>query len=254
MSQYYATKSIAVNLRGERFADESAGNTDSSLNQHLARQPGGLGFLIIDSEIYEDPQSTLGDGVVTKAIIQRTLKAGAPVAEAGSIEDLCNKMAAFGLPKQRLLKEIEHFNSLVDTDRAEELSPARKGNRHSISTPPFFGVGVKAAITFTMGGLLVDESGRVLSRAGSSSPLAAMPPDRAYVQLGEGPVNIGTDYGQAGIPGLFAAGSDVGNVCNFEYMGGLAIALTTGLTAGKSSATFARASRNGGPPGGSAPI
>jgi len=60
---------------------------------------------------------------------------------------------------------------------------------------------VEPAITFTHGGLRVDDHARVLNRHGRP------------------------------IPGLLAAGADAGNIFNCGYAGGLALALTFALRA-----------------------
>jgi len=73
--------------------------------------------------------------------------------------------------------------------------------------PPFAAVHVQAAVTHTIGGLRVDTRARVLD--------------------GEG----------APIPGLYAAGADVGGISTGGYAGGLASALVLGLTAGESAAS-----------------
>src|SRR5690606_7978542 len=65
-----------------------------------------------------------------------------------------------------------------------------------IDTPPFYGYPVTCGITFTFGGLKVDEQARVVSTSGSP------------------------------IPGLFAAGEIVGGLFSGNYPGG------SGLTAG----------------------
>lgn len=87
-----------------------------------------------------------------------------------------------------------------------------------MAQPPFTAALVRAAITFTCGGLAVDLDMRVLRRAASISllPLVKAPADE---------LQVGT------VPGLFAAGCDVGGVSGRSYMGGLAQALVTGLVA-----------------------
>ena len=72
--------------------------------------------------------------------------------------------------------------------------------------PPFAAVHVQAAVTHTIGGLRVDTLARVLDGAG------------------------------APIPGLYAAGADVGGISTGGYAGGLASALVLGLTAAESAA------------------
>jgi succinate dehydrogenase/fumarate reductase flavoprotein subunit len=137
-----------------------------------------------------------------------------------------------------LLRELTEFNHLIETGRADELKPSRRGNRKALRRAPFHAVGVKASITFTMGGLQIDERARVVRRTGSSSPLAAVPPTRALNESDAQTIAIGVEYRQSAIEGLYAAGCDVGNISHFEYAGGLAPALATGRVAGGNAAGF----------------
>jgi succinate dehydrogenase/fumarate reductase flavoprotein subunit len=76
--------------------------------------------------------------------------------------------------------------------------------------PPFAAVHVQAAVTHTIGGLRVDTRARVLDGAG------------------------------APIPGLYAAGADVGGISTGGYASGLASALVLGLTAAETAASAGR--------------
>ena len=239
VSQHYGQQSVAVNLRGTRFADESIGGSEDTLNQSLAHQPQGRGFYIIDQDLM-DSNDMHASKVVTRVIVERARAAGASVIVGDSIADLCRKLAPFGVPESRLVRELGEFNHLIETGRADELSPPRRGNRRALRRAPFHAVGVKASITFTMGGLQIDERARVVRRTASSSPLAAIPPARALNESDAPTLTIGTEYRQSAIAGLYAAGCDVGNISHFEYAGGLAPALATGRIAGRNAAGFLR--------------
>ena len=77
--------------------------------------------------------------------------------------------------------------------------------------PPFVAVRVQAAVTHTIGGLRVDARARVLD--GDADP----------------------------IPGLLAAGADVGGISAGGYASGLAGALVLGLVAAETAAGLQRA-------------
>ena len=239
VSQHYGQQSIAVNLLGERFADESDGNTEDTLNQRLGHQPQGKGFYIIDQELMacDEPHAS---GIVTRVVVERARAAGAPVVVAPTLDALCRELARFGLPEQRLFREITEFNRMIESGRADELKPARLRHRKSLCRAPFHAVGVKASITFTMGGLQLDERARVLRRTGGSSPSAAVPATRAFTETDALCIAIDQEYRQTAIAGLYAAGCDTGNISHFEYMGGLAPALATGRVAGRSAAGYIR--------------
>jgi succinate dehydrogenase/fumarate reductase flavoprotein subunit len=238
-TQWYGQHAVAVNLQGERFADESHGSSEHALNQGLAQQPQGRGFYIVDQAQYEAP-AVRGKELLTRVIIERARKAGAPVVVADTLEALCQGLAVHGQPPGRLLRTLREFNELVETDRADDLVPPRRRHRQGLSRAPFYAVGVRASITFTMGGLRVDEQARVLRRAGSSSPLATLPPERLAAESPGAVLAIGQDYRHSAIDGLYAAGTDAGNICHFGYMGGLGPALVTGRTAGAAAAAFVR--------------
>jgi fumarate reductase flavoprotein subunit len=89
------------------------------------------------------------------------------------------------------------YNAAVDAGTLHRLSPPRRSDRYRawpIRTAPFYALPICAAITNTMGGIVVDGTGAVLDQ--SDTPL----------------------------PGLFAAGSTIGGLDggpNAGYVGGL---------------------------------
>jgi predicted oxidoreductase len=92
----------------------------------------------------------------------------------------------------------------ADVRRSETvagLSLGALGGDGRLRAPPFVAVPVAAAVTHTVAGLAADTSGRVLDERGSP------------------------------LPGLFAAGVDVGGVASGGYASGLAQALVQGLAA-----------------------
>lgn len=235
VSQYHGGLSVALNLDGVRFADEAELTGDESLNQRVAQQRGGRAVYIVDEDAMEQTPIQ-GRESITRSILQRARAAGGLVVQSDTLEGLCEAMATMGLPPQRALASLLEFNAHMQEGKADELRPARSRRRAPLARPPFQAVLVQAGITFTMGGLLVDERLRVLRRSGSSSTFAQAPVSRAYTEAQGTVLAIGTDYRQMAVPGLFAAGNDAGNISHFGYMGGLATALTTGRAAGRSAA------------------
>lgn len=215
-SQYYGTASVALNLAGERFADEAGGSGEEHINHALAHQPGGLGFYVIDAEIAA--MSTILD-LNTQVMIDNAARFGAPYATAPTLEELCTQLSSFGVPSARALSTLLEYNESMIGSSSGGLWPPRTGHRRPLATPPFQAVGVQSAITFTMGGIAVDNEMRVLSRSGGSSIM-------------NGPVDPTSSQGETPIPGLWAAGCDVGGVSYGGYLGGIASAIVTGRTAG----------------------
>jgi tricarballylate dehydrogenase len=82
----------------------------------------------------------------------------------------------------------------------------------ALDTPPYVGFAVTTGITFTFGGLKIDDTGRVI------------------------------DCEQRAIPGLFAAGELVGGLFYHNYPGGagLMAGAVFGRIAGRSAAAAAR--------------
>jgi predicted oxidoreductase len=83
----------------------------------------------------------------------------------------------------------------------EAIRPSRVMNARPLSAPPFYALEVRPGITFTYGGLAVDEHARALDPAGEP------------------------------VPGLLVAGADAGNIYRSGYAGGLALAGTLGFRA-----------------------
>jgi len=99
------------------------------------------------------------------------------------------------------------LSSVLDGTRTEGIVPPKSNWALPIDTPPFTGFVVTCGITFTFGGLRIDETGAVLDEA-----------DRA-------------------IPGLYAAGELVGGLFYQNYLGGAG--LMTGSVFGRIAGTGA---------------
>lgn len=220
-TQRYGSSAVALNLSGNRFTDESGGSGEEWLNQEIAQQEQATAAYIIDSVIAEIPPLSL-EFPLTRVVVERAGGLGGPVVEADTLEELCLRMADWGMPYQRSLETLLDYNAAISS--GSELFPSRVSNRLALKHPVFTAVLVRAGITFTCGGLLVDTDMRVLSRQRSCSAL---------------PLAIGlTDEFIWGyIDGLYAAGSDVGGISNSGYVGGLLPALVTGRKAGTKAAT-----------------
>jgi succinate dehydrogenase/fumarate reductase flavoprotein subunit len=234
-SQFYGRMAVALNLLGDRFADESAGNGEEILNQQLFHQPEARGFYVIDQRIMAEPAMD-GVDISTRALVERVISAGGIVLTGQTLEELCVALGQYGIPTRRALLTLNEFNAMIEDGRADELVPPRMAYRQTLAHPPFVAVAVRATITFTTGGLQTDEHTRVVHRAGSSGFSTTMPEERAFVTLGKEPMAIGPNYRQTVIKGLFAAGNDIGNIHHSGYMGALAVALTTGREAGRQAA------------------
>lgn len=221
MSQKYGPIAVALNLEGRRFADESAGTGEQELNFYIASQPQATAVYIVDAAIADMSSE---NNPPPRAAIARARQAGGPVIEADSLEDLAEKMHAWGMAPVEVLKSLQGYNAAVRSGRGDRLQPARRKNAFPIEKAPFTAVLVRSAITFTGGGLQADLDMRVLRRASSISMLPLVTADLSELQI-------------ATIPNLYVAGCDLGGISNRGYIGGLAHALVTGRAAGTAAAT-----------------
>jgi tricarballylate dehydrogenase len=185
---------IVVNAAGDRFLDEGAdfrNYTYAKYGAEVLRQPQGIAHQLFDART---------------AAMLRTIDYEAPGAtrvDAGTIEELGE---ALGIDPGRLARTVAEYNAAVrpgdfdpaikDGKRTEGITPPKSNWALPLEQPPFTAFPVTCGITFTFGGLRVDEQARVLDEAG------------------------------APIEGLYAAGELVGGLFFHNYPGG------SGLTAG----------------------
>lgn len=221
-TQYYGNVAIALDVDGRRFTDESKSDREEILAQDTAKVAGGRAFLVVDAELREEP---LREGKTVGTVIDQAFEYGGRVARCETLETLGSTLRDWGVDGDRAVREITAFNGAIRRGSADRLDPKRSRERRTIDTPPFYVMAVQPGITFTMGGLSVDDDMRVLRRYSSSSLL-----DEGYVP--EGPESLFF----SSFDSLFAAGVDVGNVSHRHYMGGLSQALVTGRIAGRNAA------------------
>ncbi len=196
---------IMVNARGRRFVDEGAdfrNYTYAKYGRAILEQPGQFAWQIFDRKV----AGQLRDEYRIKRVTKVT---------ADTFEELASKLE--DVDPKGFLDEIRAYNAAVQT--SIPFNPAIKDGRctrglpidktnwaNMIDTPPFEGYAVTCGITFTFGGLRIDENGTVLNTDG-------LP-----------------------IRGLYAAGELVGGLFYFNYPGG------TGLMSGSVFGRIAGAS------------
>lgn len=199
-TMYHSEQSVLVNLRGERFIDESWG--DETNNQAVTRQPEALAYLIYDDTVYRTfAVRPGGNGARPADTFYESKTLGAPAIVADTLEELAAGLANYGVYGPAVLETLREYNAAVAAGRADRLRIPRRAKANPVVTPPFYGLGVTSAITFTLGGIQINPDAQVLDRSG-------LP-----------------------IRGLYAAGVDVGGVHNEQYAGGLCIGLVFGRRA-----------------------
>ena len=186
---------IMINAGGERFLDEGAdfrNYTYAKYGRVILQQPGQFAWQIFDAKAAH----LLRDEYRIKQVTKVT---------ADSLDALVEKLE--GVDGVAALATVEAFNKAVRTDipfdpnvkdgRATTgLMPPKSNWANPLDRPPYEAYAVTCGVTFTFGGLRIDDQARVLD--GDHQP----------------------------IPGLYAAGELVGGIFYNNYPGG------TGLTNG----------------------
>src|SRR5215218_7395809 len=197
VSQLYGRYAVAINARGERYADEGADWSETALTRATAHQPGLYAYYVLDAVGLEGRVRER----TAKEMVETARRTGGTVIEAASLTELADKL---GVPCEAFLRTLKEYNAAIAADEAP--SPPRSGPAVPLRVPPFVAVKVAPSITHTVGGLSVDAGCRVLRE---------------------------TD--ERPIPGLYAAGVEIGGVSVGGYTSGLASALVFGKTAAESA-------------------
>ncbi|HJU27744.1 MAG TPA: FAD-dependent tricarballylate dehydrogenase TcuA [Candidatus Binataceae bacterium] len=201
---------IMVNARGRRFVDEGAdfrNYTYAKYGRAILEQPGQFAWQVFDRKV--------ADLLRDEYRIKRVTKVSAQTLEelGGKLEDVDanafqNEVGAFNAAVRA---EIP-FNPNIKDGRCTRGLAVEKSNwANTIDTPPFEAYAVTCGITFTFGGLRINDLGTVLNTDGEP------------------------------IKGLYAAGELVGGLFYFNYPGGTGLmsGAVFGRIAGTSAGLFA---------------
>jgi tricarballylate dehydrogenase len=163
MNRYSYPYGITVDLHAQRFFDEGAGGlaeTYGAVGRQILARPGGVAFQLFD------------------AAGERLLKAyayrHASPARARTLRGLA---AATALDPVALARTVADYNAacpeeapfdpaLPDGRATQGLRPPKSNWALPLREPPFSAYAVTGGLTFTLGGLAVDDRARVLSSAG----------------------------------------------------------------------------------------
>jgi tricarballylate dehydrogenase len=199
---------VMINRRGRRFVDEGEDEnlyTYAKFGRAILAEPGARGYQLFDSKVLHllEPRYA-----TSKPIVAASMKELLAQLE---IED-----------KQQALQTVEEFNAAPRSAQAFDptkkdghatrgLRPEKSNWAVRIDTPPYVAYSVTGGITFTFGGLKIDDNAQV----------------------------IGTDWRP--LPGLFACGEMVGGLFydNYPAGTGLVSGATFGRIAGRSAARSA---------------
>ena len=190
VERYSYPYGIMVNQGGSRFVDEGAdmrSYTYAKTGQAILAQPGSVAFQIFDEKC--------------KPLLQPYGTASG--SKANSLSELANMM---GVNPDGLTRTVKEYNAAVqsgdfkplvrDGKCTSGLTIPKSNWAQRIDEPPFYGYPVICAITFTFGGLRINNSAQVIHTCDSP------------------------------IPGLYACGEIVGGLYYYNYCGG------SGMTSG----------------------
>lgn len=203
---------ILVRRDGRRFLDEQMCGSGMS-----RRAMSGIGVANAVGQS-ADPCNTIAvldsEGWALKGWdkdrgeFQGTYPANPTIQERGGrvhrARDLTGLARVAGIDPQQLVRTVADYNAAVRAGSCSVLPVPRSGDPRLLETGPFFAIPCVAAITYTLGGLLVSPHGEVESVEGGV------------------------------IPGLFAAGGAMGGLAGGPlggYTGGLGEAVVFGLLA-----------------------
>jgi tricarballylate dehydrogenase len=186
---------VMINAKGKRFVDEGAdfrNYTYAKYGRVILEQPNQLAWQVFDNKIIPNLREEYRIRQVSKV-------------RADTLEELAQKLE--GVNADQFLREIKTYNEAVRKDipynpnikdgRCTEGLAINKTNwANTIDEPPFEAYQTTCGVTFTFGGIRINNDGQAM------------------------------DTEELPIPGLYAAGEMVGGLFWFNYPGG------TGLMAG----------------------
>jgi tricarballylate dehydrogenase len=202
---------IMVNARGERFVDEGAdlrNYTYAKYGHEILKQPQQFAWQVFDGKVLQLLRDEYRIRQVTRV-------------RADTLEELAGKLE--GVDGQRFLEIVRAFNAAVRTAVPFDpnvkdgrgtvgIEPPKSNWANPLDSPPFEAYQVTCGITFTFGGVRIDDQARV------------------------------QDTDLRPIPGLYAAGELVGGLFYFNYPGGTGLmsGAVFGRLAGAAAARLAR--------------
>jgi len=163
-NRYGYTYGITVNSLGQRFFDEGEARhsyTYAKTGWAVLAQPGAVAYQIYDQK-------------ATSLLNTRYYEFSHPV-EANSIEELAKKIS---IEPVVLSHTINEFNDSIRKDIpfdatkldgrcTEGVTPKKSNWADTIDKPPYWAYAVTGGITFTFGGLQINESAQVLNTSGN---------------------------------------------------------------------------------------
>jgi len=203
LTQYHSEYSLLFNDAGLRFCDETAG--DHANTNHTVAQAHPRALCVWDSRVHAKhaTKPIVASGVPMDKFAVAMEHGGEGVI-ALTVEDLAAFANARGFDGGQVVRTLSAYNAQA-RGGWETLDPPRTESCLPMDQAPFYALVVYPAITTTFGGLTIARNAQVLQENG------------------------------AAVPGLLAAGGDAGGAYGLGYAGGLALAMTFGITAAQTA-------------------
>ena len=163
----WTMSAILVNADGNRVVNEKASNR-TILEEEL-QQPGGMLYLLLDSETFEVWKTKLAPAGISEGDIEKYLAANgttAPVFAHG--ETLEEAAAAAGVNAENLAATVEKYNSFVEKGEDADFGRNASYLTMKIGAGPYYLIEQKPRFATTMGGLVVNTNMQVLNQEGSA--------------------------------------------------------------------------------------
>jgi succinate dehydrogenase/fumarate reductase flavoprotein subunit len=203
----FSEYAVLVNLAGKRFDNEFLG--DEVTCHSVTQQPEATAILIFDENIRAN-QATLSQWPTADVDrVKNIREAGGEVIEATSIEELASQLTdRWNIPIDTFQNTMADYNSACEQENGQNLSVPKSGGLIPLNTPPYYAIRTLPGITFTYGGVKVNDRTEVL------------------------------DTDNQPIPGLYASGADCGGIYTRGYTGGLCMGLAFGRIAGQEASHY----------------
>ena len=163
----WTMSAILVNADGNRVVNEKASNR-TILEEEL-QQPGGMLYLLLDSETFEVWKTKLAPAGISEGDIEKYLAANGtttPVFAHG--ETLEEAAAAAGVNAENLAATVEKYNSFVEKGEDADFGRNASYLTMKIGAGPYYLIEQKPRFATTMGGLVVNTNMQVLKQDGNA--------------------------------------------------------------------------------------
>lgn len=163
----WTMSAILVNADGNRVVNEKASNR-TILEEEL-QQPGGMLYLLLDSETFEVWKTKLAPAGISEGDIEKYLAANGtttPVFAHG--ETLEEAAAAAGVNAENLAATVEKYNSFVEKGEDADFGRNASYLTMKIGAGPYYLIEQKPRFATTMGGLVVNTNMQVLNQEGNA--------------------------------------------------------------------------------------